>query len=115
MGLTDAPKQRQLIDDYPPGTGFTVKEAYVEGLVDTKFGKRALAKVMVEPIAGGTPIEYPVWGALCEQVQQIEEGELPMAVTIVEDGNRKLFGPYDELADKSEPAATESAEEAPTS
>ncbi len=94
MPLTDAPKQINLQDIYPPGTPFTITNAWVEGVVPTQYGNRTMAKVMAEPIGaapGQSVTEYAVWGSLCEQVQGADAGEFPLTVTIVKDGKRFLF------------------------
>lgn len=91
MSLTDVPKQQSIDDVYPPGTPFRIILAWVEGVVDTQFGKRTLAKAVVEPATGGQAIEFSLWGSLCEQVQAIEDGDVPGVFAIGKDGNKKLF------------------------
>jgi hypothetical protein len=91
MGLTDPPVTKNLTDVYPEGTPFTLEKAWIEGVVQTQYGDRTMAKVLCTPIGGGTPQEFAVWGSLCEQVQQIEEGEVPGPYKVVKDGKRWLF------------------------
>lgn len=91
MGLTDAPQQVSLTDVYPPGTAFTVVKAWIEGQVETQFGKRTMGKVLVTPAGGGEETEFAVWGSLAQQVQQVEEGDLPMTCQVAKDGQRWLF------------------------
>ena len=91
MGLTDAPKQVNITDIYPEGTPFVIEKAWVEGVVPTSYGDRTMAKALVRPLGGGTPQEFALWGSLCEQVSQIEEGDVPGVYKIVKDGKRWLF------------------------
>lgn len=91
MSITDAPTQKSLTDVYPEGTPFIIQRAWFEGVVPTQFGDRSMAKVLVTPIGGGSPQEFAVWGSLCEQVQQVEEGEIPGAFFVAKEGKRYLF------------------------
>jgi hypothetical protein len=112
MGLTDTPQQVNITDIYPEGTPFNVTRAWVEGVVKTQYGDRTMGKVVAEPIGGGpgSAQEFSVWGSLCEQVQSVDESELPMTVSIVKDGKRFLFQAAEtvELA-PGEPTAPEQA------
>lgn len=109
MPLTDAPKQINLQDIYPPGTPFVVTNAWVEGVVKTQYGDRTMAKVMAEPIgaAAGQSAEYAVWGSLCEQVQSVDPAEMPLTVTIAKEGKRFLFREVDQAALQAQQAAAE--------
>jgi hypothetical protein len=97
MSITDAPQTRNLADVYPEGTPFRVTAAWVEGIVPTQYGDRTMAKMLVEaaPAPDGTlagsPQEFAVWGSLCEQVQQQDEGDLPALLTLKKDGKRWVF------------------------
>lgn len=91
MGLTDAPQQLNLTDVYPEGQPFLIRNAWVEGVVKTQFGDRTMAKIIAEPAEGGQGQEFAVWGSLCEQVQQIDEGDVPGVYKVVKDGKRWLF------------------------
>ncbi len=96
MGITDAPVQVNLTDIYPDGTPFLVESAWVEGVVKTQYGDRTMAKIIAKPcdgggVATGQGQEFAVWGSLCEQVQQLEEGDLPAVLKVVKDGKRWLF------------------------
>lgn len=92
MGLTDAPKQLNLQDVYPEGTPFLIQKAWVEGVVKTQYGDRTMAKALITPVGGGTPQEFSLWGSLCEQVQMIEEGDVPGAYKVIKDpSNPKRF------------------------
>jgi hypothetical protein len=119
VSLTDSPTQKSLLDVYPEGTPFVIQNAWVEGVVPTQYGDRTMAKILVTPLGGGTPQEFAVWGSLCEQVQQVEEGELPGAFIVVKEGKRYLFKPGkveaatgggDPLAEAEEKAPAEAAE-----
>jgi hypothetical protein len=52
-----------------------------------------MGKVLIAPTEGGTPQEFAVWGSLCEQIQQIEDGDVPGNYTVAKDGKRYLFSP----------------------
>lgn len=119
MGLTDAPKQLNLTDVYPEGTPFSMTSAWVEGVVKTQFGDRTMAKAIIEPAGGGQAQEFALWGSLCEQVQQIEEGDLPGTYCVRKDGKRWLFAPAEapaaaevtETAGEPEPTQTAGEEQ----
>jgi hypothetical protein len=91
VGLTDAPKQQNLTDVYPEGTAFWVEKAWVEGVVQTQFGDRTMAKALIASTEGGQVVEFALWGSLCEQVQQIEDGDLPGYYKVAKEGKRWLF------------------------
>lgn len=108
MGITDVPKQVNLTDVYPEGTPFLCTSAWVEGVVKTQYGDRTMAKILAEDYkpgeeSGGQGREFAVWGSLCEQVQQLDDGELPMVLAVVKDGKRWLFTPYEQSADEAMP------------
>lgn len=108
MGLTDAPTQLNLTDIYPEGTPFLIRNAWVEGAVDTQYGKRTMAKVIVEPAEGGQGQEFAVWGSLCEQVQGIDEGDVPGVYQVVKEGKRWLFAAVEgaEVPEQTAPEPT---------
>jgi hypothetical protein len=118
MSITDSPVQKNLTDVFPPGTPFVIQSAWIEGVVKTQFGDRTMGKVLVSAAEGGTPQEFPAWGSLCEQIQQVDEGELPGTFTIVKDGKRYLFAPVedagDPLAEAEEKSPDRTAETAAT-
>jgi hypothetical protein len=91
VSLTDRPQQVNLQDVYPAGTPFKIIQAWIEGVVPTEYGDRLMGKIVAEPLDGGDPHEFAVWGSLAQQVQQLEDGELPMVVNVVKDGRRWLF------------------------
>lgn len=95
MGLGDAPKKVNLDDLYPEGTPFLIQKAWVEGVVKTQFGDRTMGKLLVAPVGdpAGQAQEVAVWGSLCEQVQQVEEGDVPGVYRLKKDGQRWLFEP----------------------
>lgn len=96
MSLFDKPDTRNLAEVFPPGTPFRLVSAWIEGQARTSTGAvRTLAKVLVSAVEHPDhEIEYGVWGSLCEQVRNIEPGELPAIVTLNNDTGLWLFAPH---------------------
>lgn len=114
MSLTDVPKQLKLAEVYPSGIPFLISQAWFEGIVDTTFGKRAMAKVIASPyqgpgVTGAESQEFALWGTLCEQVQQLEEGDVPGVYTLGQEGKRVVFQAYEQSAEDVLPDASPSS------
>lgn len=97
MSLFDQPESKNLAEVFPPGTPFRLVNAFISGQVRSPGtgAVRTLAKVVVSPVeAPQSEAEYGVWGSLCDQVRQIEPGELPAIVTLDNSTGLWLFAPH---------------------
>ena len=92
MGLFDPPSTDNFAEVYPEGTPLMLYKAEYEGMLDTSFGRRAAASVLVGAAdRSGETTEFRVFGALAEAVKRMEPTDLPALVTVRKDGNAKRW------------------------
>lgn len=105
MGLFDPPSTDNFGDVYPEGTPLMLYKAEYEGMIDTSFGKRAAASILVGAAdRSGEASEFRVFGALAESVKRMESTDLPALVTVRKDGRAKRWvNVAAEVADNDDP------------
>ena len=92
MSIFDPPKQDKLSDDFTQGTLFWLLAAQYDGVQPTSFGESVQASIVACPIGEEhNQKQYRVWGTLAEQVQQMEEGDLPAEVEVVKQGRKNVW------------------------
>ena len=100
MSLFDAPNEKQLQEEYPPGTPFMLYSVEYEGQRNTAYGMSHCATVSVGAAdRTDEPREFRVFGRLAEQTRKVEPRELPALVSIKREG--RGYGWHNAGADTS--------------
>lgn len=89
MGMFDKDEQLTKQDFASNGQVFTLHSAKYLGKVDTKYGENQKAEV----VAGPDRKQFVCFGVLADQIQRMDDGDLPTDVRIEQDGEANVFVP----------------------